>query len=102
MRATCTRCRHCSAPVLAGYDDHGFWVRVDLVEVDAAGEMIARLTGRLSYVLSSGQLVRRTHWAIKAQRQRGVLVEHSCGQPIPGKALARRQQLVEADDAPPF
>lgn len=85
-------CPQCRKRTLKGEaaDQHDgtLWpARADPKPIDALGEAIARLAGRLTYDLDhDGKLHIRSTWHIRQTRRRPVLAEHRCGRPLPAAA----------------
>lgn len=76
-------CRRCGGALVVGLAE-GLYCRADAVACTLLGEYVARLTGRESYEVKSGELQYRELSRITAKREIGpVLIQHKCGYPIP-------------------
>lgn len=102
---TCT----CGAPIFVGLDADrcAGEVRVDTKPVTAAGEALAILSGRSTYLLRTGlrpELDHRTQWHIAGTSadDTTVLAAHTCGAPpLPTKPTPP-PPTQEVMYAPPF
>lgn len=85
-----TRCRRCAAVVLRGLDADrcALTAHTDPEPIDEIGELAAILTGRATYdrwqTNDRIELNRRNQSNIAGERRVDVVVEHVCGQRIPG------------------
>lgn len=113
--ARMTHCDECHRPVLAGLDDDvaAMPVQCEPHEIDLHGETLALLLGLRTYTLtrrirSKGlgwNLDLRDRWAITKGQRTALLAQHRCDVAMPPakkKFLPRAQQVVTANDQPPF
>lgn len=88
--ATPAQCPRCAGGLVVAMVE-GITVRVDPIPVTAAGELAARIAGRLSYELRRGLLLERDEYRIRGGRIEGpILIAHKCGMVI---APEYRRQL---------
>lgn len=81
-------CPRCGSPQLTGWAE-GLRARVDLVPLNAAGEVAAILAGLWTYTLARIGLIYRDAGRIRDARLRGpVLSAHQCRRAIPAEHRA--------------
>lgn len=83
-------CRDCGTQILAGLDDHGLDVELDLTPLSLTGEALAVIGGRRTWMYTTGgrrivrELWKRTPHHIGKDPGSGTLhAEHICGVSIP-------------------